>query len=54
MVQRHPPPKCQKLGPSTEPVLMVMSVNIEELSSTKQQIIAELCVNHMCVVLCMQ
>ena len=53
MVQRQPPPKCLKLGASTEPVLMVMSVNIEGLSSTKQQILAELCANHKCDVLCM-
>ena len=54
MVQRQPPPKCQKLGPSTEPALKVMSVNIEGLSSAKQQILAELCANHKCDVLCMQ
>ena len=54
MVQRQPPPKCQKLGPSTEPALMVMSVNIEGLSSAKQQILAELCANHKCDVVCMQ
>ena len=54
MVQRQPPPTCQKLGPSTELELMVMSVNIEGLSSTKQQLLAELCANHKCDVLCMQ
>ena len=54
IVQRQPPPKCQKLGPSTEPALMGMSVNIEGLYSAKQQILAELCANHKCDVLCMQ
>ena len=54
MVQRQSPPKCQKLGPYTDPALMVMSVNIEGLSSVKQQILAELCANHKCDVLCMQ
>ena len=33
---------------------MVMSVNIEGLSSAKQQILAELCANHMYDVLCIQ
>ena len=33
---------------------MVMSVNIEGLSSAKQQILAELCANHKCDVLCMK
>ena len=33
---------------------MVMSVNIEILSSVKQQILAELYANHKCDVLCMQ
>ena len=33
---------------------MVMSVNIEGLSSVKQQIPEELCANHKCDVLCMQ
>ena len=33
---------------------MVMSVNMEGLSSYKQQILAEPCVNHKCDVLCMQ
>ena len=33
MVQRQPPPKCQKLGPSTERAFMMMYVNIEGLSS---------------------
>ena len=54
MVQRQPPLKCQKLMPSTYPALMVMSVNIEGLSSAKQHILAELCANHKCDVLCMQ
>ena len=54
MVQRQAPPKCQKLGTFTEPALMVMSVNIEGLYSAKQQILAELCSNHKCDVLCMQ
>ena len=54
MMQRQPPPKCQKLWPSTEPALMVMHVNIEGLSSAKHQILAELCANHKCDVLCMQ
>ena len=54
MVQRQPPPKCQKLGPFTEPALMVMSVNIEGLVSAKQQILAELRANHKCDVLCIQ
>ena len=52
MVQRQPLPKCQKLGPSTEQALM--SVNIEGLSSAKQQILVELCANHKYDVLCMQ
>ena len=51
MVQRQPPPKCQKFGPFTKPALMAMSVNIEGLSSAKQQILAELCANHKCDVL---
>ena len=54
LVKRQLPPKCHKLGTSTEPALMVMSVNIEGLSSAKQQIIAELCANPKCDVLCMQ
>ena len=54
MVQRQPPPKCQKLGPSTKPALMLMSVNIEGLSSAKQQILSEMCANHKRDVLCMQ
>ena len=33
---------------------MVIAVNIEGLSSTKQQFLAELCVNDRCDVLCMQ
>ena len=33
---------------------MVMSVNIEGLSSAKQYILAELCANHKCDILCMQ
>ena len=33
---------------------MVMSVKIDGLSSAKQQILAELCTNHKCDVLCMQ
>ena len=33
---------------------MVISVNIEGLSSSKQQILAELWANHMCDVVCMQ
>ena len=33
---------------------MVMTVNIEGLSSIKQQILAELCANQKCDVLCMQ
>ena len=33
---------------------MVMSINIEGLSSVKQQIMAELCVKYKCDVLCMQ
>ena len=33
---------------------MVMYVNIEGLYSAKQQIMAELCVNHKCNILCMQ
>ena len=41
MVQRQPLLKCQELGPSTEPVLIVMSGNIEVLSSAKQQIQAD-------------
>ena len=43
-----------KFVPSTEPALLVMSGNIEGLSSVKQQILAELCVNHKCDVLCTQ
>ena len=54
MVQRQPTPKCQKLWPSTEPALMAMSVNIVVLSPTKQQILAALCANHKCDVLCTQ
>ena len=46
------PPECQKLGPYTDPTLMVMS--IEGLSSARQQILAKLCANHKCDVLCMQ
>ena len=47
-------PRCQQHGPSIEPALMVMSINIEGLSSVKQQIMAELCVKYKCDVLCMQ
>ncbi len=46
--------RCQQLGPSIEPALMVMSINIEGLSSVKQQILAELCTKYKCDVLCMQ
>ena len=53
MVQRQLSPKCQKLNASTEPTLMVMSVNIEGLSSANQQILAKLCAYHNCDVLCM-
>ena len=52
MVLRQPLPKCQKFSPATAPALMVISVNIEGLSSVKQQIPAELCANHKCDVLC--
>ena len=54
MVQREPPPKYQKHGPSSDPAWMVMYVNIEGLSSAKQQILAELCANHKCDLLYMQ
>ena len=43
-----------KTRPSTDPALMVMYVNIEGLSSAKKHILAELCTNHECDVLCMQ
>ena len=33
---------------------MVMFVDIEGISSANQQILAELCANHKCDVLCMQ
>lgn len=54
MVRRQPPPRRQTHGPSTEPALMVMSINIEGLSSAKQQILADMCDNHKFDVLCMQ
>ena len=43
-----------KLGPFTEPALLVMSVNIEGLSSVKQHMLAELCANNKCDLLYMQ
>ena len=46
--------RYQQLVPSTDPALIVMSVNIKELSLAEQQILAELCANHRCDVLCMQ
>ena len=54
MVLKTTPAKCQKLGPSTEQALMVMAVNIDGVSLAKQKILAELCANHKCAVLCMQ
>ena len=48
MMQRQTPPKCKQIGPTTEPELLVMPVNIEGLSSGKQQNLSELCVNQKC------
>ena len=38
---------------SSEPALLVMSVNMEGISSIKLQILEELCAHHKCDVLCM-
>ena len=40
--------------PTTEPALTVTSINIEGMSAAKQQLLAELCEEQKCDVLCVQ
>ena len=53
MVTQHQS-QCQQHGPLSERGLTVTSINIECMSSAKQQLLVELCEKHKCDVLCAQ
>ena len=46
--------RCQKLGSFSGPALTVISANVEGFSSSKQNILSELCSKMHCDVLCLQ